>query len=68
MVDAVKGGDLRDMLVVSDEEATEAAIDGLWQAIMLAGIMDRMPMNVEFLSYEAPTYFGMIVAAFEPKS
>jgi aromatic ring-opening dioxygenase LigB subunit len=66
MVDAVKADRLRDMLVVSDEEAAEAAIDGLWQAIMLAGAIEHTPLKGEFLSYEAPTYFGMIVAAYEP--
>ena len=58
---------LGDMLVVSDERAGEAAIDGLWQAIMLEGVRERTPLTGEFLSYEAPTYFGMIVAAYAAK-
>jgi aromatic ring-opening dioxygenase LigB subunit len=35
---------------------------------MLAGALKHTPMQGEVLSYEAPTYYGMIVAAFEPVS
>ena len=37
---------------------------------MLAGVMHRIPMRGEILSYEAPSAYatGMIVAAFEPAS
>jgi aromatic ring-opening dioxygenase LigB subunit len=66
IVDAIAAGRLRDMLNVSDEDATDAAIDGLWQALMLAGVLERTPMTGELLSYEAPTYYGMIVATYAP--
>jgi aromatic ring-opening dioxygenase LigB subunit len=33
---------------------------------MLSGVLDVIPMSVEFLSYEAPTYYGMLVAAWAP--
>ena len=68
VVDAVTADRLGDMLVVSDERAAEAAIDGLWQAIMLEGVRRRTPLRGEFLSYEAPTYYGMIVAAYRPNT
>ena len=42
-----------------------AAIDGLWQALMLAGALEIAPLRHELLSYEAPSYYGMLVAAYE---
>jgi aromatic ring-opening dioxygenase LigB subunit len=66
IVDAVASGDLRSLLAVTDQDATDAAIDGLWQVLMLAGILERAPLAGDLLSYEAPTYYGMIVATYEP--
>lgn len=42
----------------------DAKADSLWQMVMLAGALDAA-FGAELLSYEAPTYFGMLVAAFE---
>ena len=38
--------------------------DSLWQMAMLAGVADRIRLQAELISYEAPTYFGMICASF----
>ena len=43
-----------------------AAIDGLWQTLILAGIQEVTPLDAEFLTYEIGGYFGMIVAAYRP--
>jgi aromatic ring-opening dioxygenase LigB subunit len=43
-----------------------AKVDAYWQTIILAGALGHTPMQGELLSYEAPTYFGMAVAAYEP--
>jgi aromatic ring-opening dioxygenase LigB subunit len=45
-----------------------ASIDGLWQALVLAGVLRRVPLRAEVLSYEAPAAYatGMIVATFSP--
>ena len=66
IVAAVEANDLMRLIDLDEERAQDAYIDGLWQALMLAGAFDEMPMNVELLSYEAPTYYGMLVAAWEP--
>jgi aromatic ring-opening dioxygenase LigB subunit len=42
-----------------------ASADSLWQMAMLAGALGG-GFRAELLSYERPTYFGMLVAAFEP--
>ncbi len=35
--------------------------------LMLAGVLQHTPLHGELLSYEAPTYYGMLVAAFVPR-
>ena len=66
VVDAFKRNDPGSLIDLPEEDARNASIDGLWQTLMLAGAMKHTPMQGEVLSYEAPTYYGMIVAAFEP--
>ena len=56
-----------DFLLTADLDfADRAKVDGLWQTVMLAGALHHTPMRGDLLSYEAPTYFGMLVAAYEP--
>ena len=64
VVAAVRDGDLHRLIQLTDQEVNDAAIDGLWQTLMLAGALDVVPMRGDLLSYEAPTYFGMLVAAY----
>jgi aromatic ring-opening dioxygenase LigB subunit len=66
VVAAVQANDLLRLIDLDEGRATDAAIDGLWQALMLGGTLDVTPMNVELLSYEAPTYYGMLVAVWAP--
>src|SRR5215211_7895611 len=66
VVAAVQANDLMRLIDLDEARAGDAAIDGLWQALMLAGALDVTPMSVELLSYEAPTYYGMLVAAWLP--
>ena len=54
------------LLDLPETSVRDAAIDGLWQTLMLAGAMEHTPMRGEVLSYEAPTYYGMLVAAYTP--
>jgi aromatic ring-opening dioxygenase LigB subunit len=65
VVEAARSGDLLSLKQLSDEEVQNAAIDGLWQTLMLAGILSKNPLKREVLSYEAPSYYGMLVAAYE---
>lgn len=43
-----------------------ASADSLWQLVLLHGALGD-GFDVELLSYECPTYFGMLCAAFEPR-
>lgn len=66
VVAAIEAGDLHLLDAITDERASEAAIDGLWQTLSLAGALDEVPMAGELLVYEAPRYYGMIVATYAP--
>ena len=66
VVAAVKDNDPLRLIDLDDEFISNAAIDGLWQLLMLAGAMEITPMDVDFLTYEAPTYYGMVVATYHP--
>ena len=46
--------------------AYSAKADSFWQLLMLHGAVgDRF--DVDLLSYEAPTYFGMLTASYRPR-
>ena len=44
--------------------AREAKADSYWQMLMLEGALGEDGWRGELLSYEAPTYFGMLCAAY----
>lgn len=44
-----------------------AKADSLWQLLMLHGMLGDS-FDAHLLSYEVPTYFGMLCAAFEPRA
>lgn len=66
VVEALEANDPGRLIELPEEKATNAAIDGLWQTLMLAGLMRQVPLRGEVLCYEAPSYYSMIVAAFSP--
>lgn len=63
---AVREGALEQMLAYDESLIEWAKPDGIWQALMLHGALQVLPMQGELLSYEAPTYFGMLCAAYSP--
>ncbi len=42
-----------------------ASPDSLWQMAILAGIADTVDLSAHVISYDVPTYFGMICASFQ---
>ncbi len=66
MLDAVRDNDLQRLRHADMEIVRRACPDALWQMLVLAGALERVPMRGEILSYERPTYFGMLVAAYAP--
>lgn len=65
VVAAVRDGRLRHMLELDSALVEDAKPDSLWQMLMLSGATDDT-WSAELISYEAPTYFGMLCAAFDP--
>ena len=66
VVDAIAAGEPLRLLDLPAEDTLAAAIDGLWQTMILGGVLERVPMRAEVLCYEAPSYYGMLTAAFSP--
>jgi aromatic ring-opening dioxygenase LigB subunit len=64
IVDLVREDRLGELLGLDAAFIEAAKADSFWQMLMLHGALgDRW--QGEFLSYEAPTYFGMLCAAYE---
>ena len=66
MVAAIANDELPRLLDWDNDFLEAAKVDAYWQTLILAGALGHTPMTPELLSYEAPTYFGMAVAAYQP--
>lgn len=62
----VRGNDLAQLTGWDPSFAVAAKADSFWQLLMLHGALDGA-FGAELLSYEAPTYFGMLTASFARK-
>lgn len=67
VVDLVKRDALGELLRFDRAFVAEAKADSFWQMLMLHGAI-RDEWRGDFLCYEAPTYFGMLCAAYSPRS
>ncbi|WP_103127623.1 extradiol ring-cleavage dioxygenase [Deinococcus aerius] len=65
VVDLTGRGDLEALASFDPQLVEDAKPDGLWQALVLAGALPPESRRTEFLSYEAPTYFGLLCAGFQ---
>jgi aromatic ring-opening dioxygenase LigB subunit len=59
----VTGNRLGELVDLDADWALAAKADSFWQLLMLHGAIGDS-FDVELLSYEAPTYFGMLTASF----
>jgi aromatic ring-opening dioxygenase LigB subunit len=59
----VRGNRLGELEEVDSAWALEAKADSFWQLLMLHGAIGDA-FDVELLSYEVPTYFGMLTASY----
>lgn len=59
---AIERNALVELIELPAADVERAAIDGLWQTLILAGVQEVTPFELELKSYEAPTYYGMMVA------
>jgi aromatic ring-opening dioxygenase LigB subunit len=65
VTELVRANDLAGLLVMAPN-LVEAAKASFWQLLMLHGAV-REAFEIDLLSYECPTYFGMLCAALAPK-
>ena len=65
VVELVKRDALGELLRFDPAFVAEAKADSFWQMLMLHGAIAE-GWRGDFLSYEAPTYFGMLCAAYSP--
>jgi len=64
---AVLKNDLTPLLNLPPQFIEDAKPDSLWQLAILQGILEHTEMIGRFLSYQVPTYFGLLCAAYLPK-
>jgi aromatic ring-opening dioxygenase LigB subunit len=64
IVELVRDNRLGELVAWDAGVAVAAKADSFWQLLMLYGAVGD-DFAGELLSYEAPTYFGMICAAYE---
>jgi len=67
VVGLIQNGDGLRFSSLGSTFAREAKADSYWQMLMLEGALGENGWDGELLSYEAPTYFGMLCAAYAPK-
>lgn len=61
---AVRENDLSRLLHPDMALVERAKPDGLWQIPVLVGALERQPLPGGLLSYELPSYYGMLCAAY----
>ncbi len=62
--EAIREGRLKSIMRFSHRFVEGAKPDSLWQMTMLAGVLEEIPMHAELFSYQVPTYYGMLCAAY----
>ena len=65
--DIVQHDDLQRLVEVEPQLVERAKADSWWQMLILAGVTGD-GWRGRLISYEAPTYFGMLTAAYTPRA
>jgi aromatic ring-opening dioxygenase LigB subunit len=64
VLNAVAKNQLRAIMRFKKHFVDAAKPDSIWQMAILAGITERIRLTAQVVSYDVPTYFGMICASF----
>ena len=62
---AVRDNTLMGLLKLKNTFVEDAKPDSLWQIAILVGVLKRIQMEARVISYQAPTYYGMLCASFQ---
>ena len=65
VIKAIKENSLKGLLSLDSRFVEDAKPDSLWQLAILVGVLEKVKMKSRFVSYQAPTYFGLLCASFE---
>ena len=66
VVDLIRHNKLEEIVKMSPGFVDGARPDSLWQMAMLVGALTVVPMKAELVSYQVPTYYGMLCASYQP--
>jgi aromatic ring-opening dioxygenase LigB subunit len=66
VVDAIHSGRLDEAMRIEPGLIDGARPDSLWQMAMLVGVLEVVPMKGELVSYQVPSYYGMLCASYWP--
>jgi aromatic ring-opening dioxygenase LigB subunit len=68
VAEAVQRGALEELVAYDPADVRAAMADSWWQMLMLHGALeeDGGDFRADLLAYEAPTYYGMLTAVFDP--
>ncbi len=64
MCDIVRNDHLEQLLHFDSEFVEAAKPDSLWQMAILLGIHETVPLRGRLVSYQVPTYYGMLCASY----
>jgi aromatic ring-opening dioxygenase LigB subunit len=64
VINALKSNELKSLLRLDPRFIEDAKPDSFWQIAMLAGCVSKTNLRPRFISYDVPTYYGMICADF----
>jgi len=64
ILDSVNNDRIGKVMSIKPDLVEAAKPDSLWQMAILAGIADKVTLEADLVSYDVPTYFGMICANF----
>lgn len=63
--DIVKRDALNELLNIDMKVVEKAMPDSLWQMLILLGALQVKNLKGSFITYQVPSYFGMLVASYE---
>jgi aromatic ring-opening dioxygenase LigB subunit len=64
--EAISSNDLGPLLDLPSQFIEDAKPDSVWQIAILEGILESVSMKGRLMSYQVPTYFGILCASYLP--
>lgn len=65
VLQAIEKNEMGSLMGLDSDFIEDAKPDSLWQLAILSGILREVEMSPKLVSYDVPTYYGMICAGFE---